>query len=111
MKKLLIFAVLLALLCSCAQADTLYRTLEVGSVGDDVKALKVRLYELGYYRTDALNDIFNESAIPVVETFQYVNGLTVTGAADAYTQAVLYSDAAATADGRERRGRYEQRTG
>ena len=48
MKKLLIFAVLLALLCSCAQADALYRTLEVGSVGDDVLAMKERLQELGY---------------------------------------------------------------
>ena len=93
----LALALLLALACAASAED--YRMLQTGSVGDDVKALKVRLYELGYYRTDALNDIFNESALPVVETFQYVNGLTVTGAADAYTQAVLYSDAAATPDG------------
>ena len=47
MKKLLVFAVLLAMLFSCAQADTLYRTLEVGSVGDDVQAMKERLQDLG----------------------------------------------------------------
>ena len=96
------FALLLALLLACcraASAEEAYRMLKIGSVGDDVKALKVRLYELGYYRTDALNDIFNESAGPVIENFQYLNGLTMTGVADAYTQAVLFSDAAVAADG------------
>ena len=97
-----IFALLTAcmLLLSCtAFAEENYRMLKSGSVGNDVKALKVRLYELGYYRTSSLNDVFNESAGPVVETFQYMNGLTRTGVADAYTQAVLFSDAAIMADG------------
>ena len=96
------FALLTALLLCLsfsASAEEAYRMLKSGSVGDDVKAMKVRLYELGYYRTTALNDVFNEAAGPVVETFQYMNGLSRTGVADAYTQAVLFSDAAIKADG------------
>ena len=99
-KRFFAAALILALFLVCtAGAEEAYRMLKSGSVGDDVKAMKVRLYELGYYRTSALNDIFNESAEPVVENFQYMNGLARTGVADAYTQAVLYSDAAITADG------------
>lgn len=96
------FILLLALalcLCCAAHGEEAYRMLKTGNVGDDVKALKVRLYELGYYRTSSLNDVFNESAVPVIENFQYMNGLTMTGVADAYTQAVLYSNAAVAADG------------
>ena len=99
-KRFFAAALILARFLVCtAGAEEAYRMLKSGSVGDDVKAMKVRLYELGYYRTSALNDIFNESAEPVVENFQYMNGLARTGVADAYTQAVLYSDAAITADG------------
>ena len=85
MKKLLIFAVLLALLCSCAQADTLYRTLEVGSVGDDVQAMKERLRDLGYYGNVKLNGNYNDSVAGVVRQFQYDRGLLMTGEADPYT--------------------------
>lgn len=100
MKKCFLALLLaLLLLCGAAMAEGNYRMLKMNSVGDDVKVFKNRLYALGYYRTDALNDIFNESAQPVVENFQYMNGLQITGVADAYTQAVLYSDAAIKADG------------
>lgn len=94
-----LIAALVLLLLSPAAAEQTYRMLKSGSSGDDVKALKLRLYDLGYYRTTALNDVFNESAQPVIENFQYMNGLQVTGVADAYTQAVLFSDAAVMADG------------
>ena len=92
MKKLLIFAVLLALLCSCAQADTLYRTLEVGSVGDDVQAMKERLRDLGYYGNVKLNGAYNDSVAGVVRQFQYDRGLLMTGEADPYTLSALYGD-------------------
>ena len=92
MKKLLIFAVLLALLCSCAQADTLYRTLEVGSVGDDVQAMKERLRDLGYYGNVKLNGTYNDSVAGVVRQFQYDRGLLMTGEADPYTLSALYGD-------------------
>ena len=60
------FALLTALLLCLsfsASAEEAYRMLKSGSVGDDVKAMKVRLYELGYYRTTALNDGFTSMAL------------------------------------------------
>ena len=76
-----------------------YRLLNEGCIGDDVLAMKERLYELGYYKTSKLNGNFNDSVTPVVRSFQFNNGLLMTGEADAFTQAVLFSDAAVNADG------------
>ena len=94
----LILALMLALTCT-AQAEKAYRMLKLNSVGDDVKALKLRLYDLGYFRTSSLSDVYTDSTEPAVEAFQYMNGLVTTGVADSYTQAVLFSDAAIMADG------------
>lgn len=103
MKKRLMIALLLCLLLltAAAGAETLYRTLEVGSVGDDVLVLKERLRDLGYYGSVSLNGTYNDAAAGVVRQFQYNNGLLMTGKADAYTQSLLYSEGAARAAGGE----------
>ncbi len=102
MKKKVFFALCLLLLCClcAAQGDTLYRQLESGNSGDDVLAMKERLYELGYYTTTKLTAAYNDSVSEVIKTFQKNNGLTATGKADPYTQAVLYSDAAVKKNGK-----------
>ena len=82
---------------ACAQEE--YRLLSRGSVGNDVEAMKLRLYELGYYNTKSLNGVFNDSAVSVIREFQKQNALPMTGDADAYTQAVLFSGAAVRSNG------------
>ena len=102
MKKivfLLIAVVLLSLTC-LSQADEVYRYLSSGNSGDDVLAMKERLYELGYYTTTKLTQQYNDSVSKVVKTFQKNNDLEQTGNADAYTQAVMFSDAAVKANGK-----------
>ncbi|MBO4837116.1 MAG: peptidoglycan-binding protein, partial [Clostridia bacterium] len=69
-------ALLLALgmiLASLPAAGENYRVLKEGNAGDDVLALKQRLYDLGYYSTTKLNGSYNESAVSVVRQFQYAN--------------------------------------
>lgn len=101
MKGLLALTLMLLAVCAvcCATADAPYRDLTVGSVGDDVLAMKQRLYELKYYSTTKLTNTFNDAVGKVVRTFQKSNGLEQTGVATAYTQAVLFSDAAVNAKG------------
>ena len=89
------------LLCLCLTVGALaeYRTLSPGNMGNDVMAMKERLYKLGYYRTDKLNGTYNDAVCEVISAFQTMNALPATGIADAYTQAVMFSDAAVRADG------------
>ena len=98
-KRLLALLLCLALLLGTGLAEGEYRALSVGSEGDDVLAMKERLYALGYYKTSKLNDNFTDSVAGVVRQFQYNNGLLMTGTADAYTQAALYGDGAVGAEG------------
>ena len=100
-KRCLLLAALCLALCLSAHAEPLYRSLRVGSAGDDVLALKQRLQALGYYGKVSLNGNYNDSAADVVRQFQYNNGLMMTGEADAYTQAALYSEQAVGARGGE----------
>lgn len=100
MKKCCAILVLLALLlCGAALAEDSYRLLRVGNNGDDVLAMKERLYALGYYTTTKFNDSYTDAVSDVVGRFQHNNGLEENGVADAYTQAVLFSGAAVKADG------------
>ena len=64
-----------------------------------VVTLQRRLKALGYY-AGSIDGYFGSQTYRAVRNFQYVNGLTVTGIADAYTQQVLYSSAAKTASGK-----------
>lgn len=102
MKKAFVFLLLLALslgIAAAAQADA-YRTLGLNMKGDDVLAVKERLYELGYFTTSKLTDTYNQSAQKAVRSFQKNNGLEETGAADSRTQAVLFSDQAKDTKGK-----------
>ena len=67
------------------------QTLQRGDEGEAVKKLQTRLKELGYY-TNTLDGEFGSGTYTAVCNFQSRNGLTVTGKADANTQAKLYSD-------------------
>ena len=99
MKKMILLTLCLLLLCGAAQGEEMYRNLSSGNSGDDVLAMKERLYDLGYYSTKKLTASYTDAVCDVIELFQKKNGLPETGEADAYTQAVLFSDAAVKKDG------------
>ena len=69
-----------------------YRILELGSSGNDVRALQTRLKALGY--TVNVNGRYDEATRDAVGLFQKRNGLYVDGVAGAKTQAALFSDSA-----------------
>ena len=69
-----------------------YQTLRTGDSNEDVRALKLRLYELGYFRKENDNTRYTDSTAEVIEMFQRDNGLPVTGEADPHTQAMLFDD-------------------
>lgn len=101
MKKKLIWVICLLLICCMSVAlGEAYRDLESGDSGDDVLAMKERLYTLGYYSTTKLTASYTDAVSDVIKKFQKNSGLTATGNADAYTQAVLFSDAAVKKDGK-----------
>ena len=80
-----------------AEIET-YRDLTVGDQGDDVLALKERLTQLGYMRPDtAFTSAYSDATADAVAQFQKAWGLEETGIADAYTQALLFSQWAETA--------------
>lgn len=72
-------------------AKVLYRE---GDSGQDVLAIKQRLYELGYYNTAINNNAYNASATERVQQFQLTNGLDVTGNVDQATYDKLFSASA-----------------
>ena len=70
------------------------KPLKQGAEGADVLKMKLRLYELGYFTTDNLSEVYNGTTVERVKLFQQVNGLKQTGVADAETLNLLYSDKA-----------------
>ena len=96
-----IIAVLACLLAVClwAGAAEEYRTLEPGMSGQDVQALKLRMFELGYYTSDQVSDAYNDVMAGRVMKLQAVNGLKETGIATAALQAFIYSDECLPASG------------
>lgn len=69
-----------------------YTPLKHGSRGEDVRRMKLRLQELGYFKASAdITDKYNETCIDRVKDFQKRNGLPVTGEADQTTLALLFS--------------------
>lgn len=68
--------------------------LDLGSKGDTVLAVKRRLYELRYYRTDELSRNYTEDTAEKIRDFQHDNGLPETGAVDEITMTILMSDQA-----------------
>lgn len=75
-----------------------YAPIKQGAEGKHVLEMKLRLYELGYFTTDNLSEVYNGTTTERVKLFQQVNGLPQTGAADSDTLALLYSDQAKETD-------------
>lgn len=77
-----------------AQGATTYVTLQKGDKREEVKALKARLYELGYMADKSTGTSFGSKTQDAVKAFQSAVGIEATGIADSQTQELLYSDSA-----------------
>lgn len=82
---------------------SIYRPLQYGSSGDDVKALQTRLTELKYYH-GKISGNYLEGSTSAIGTFQEKNSLTKTGKADVKTQEQLFSPSAIAKDSDEYQG-------
>lgn len=71
-----------------------FQALQKGSSGEEVLRMKRRLRELGYFRTDDLNNKFNDSTVKALKTFEGKNGLKADGIFDEETAQALYADTA-----------------
>lgn len=87
----------LLLLPLCAMA---YETLALGASGEEVLALKTRMYELGYFTSDKFSDEYNSVTVTRVKTLQKKNGLKQTGEATAELQELIFSDDVINAKGK-----------
>ncbi len=99
LRKLLCSLLAAAILCAGALASTVYRPLDIGSSGEAVQALKMRLYELGYYTTTSFHSYYNENTAEHVRAFQRMNGLPQDGKASEALQTLLFSGEAVNALG------------
>lgn len=72
-----------------------YRPLRLGSVGEDVRLLQVRLTALGYY-TGKISGTYLPATQEAVLLFQQVTVEEATGVADEETQLLLYAEDALT---------------
>lgn len=78
-----------------ANAYAQMATLEKGDISGDVMVMQKRLKEYGYFSGDP-NGSFDNATRQAVESFQMVNGLPITGAADGATLMRLMADAPIT---------------
>ena len=76
---------------SKAQEAELSQTLQVGDESFQVRELKARLFELGYF-TGELDELFDERARLALLAFQEANDLDMTGIADEATKSRLYAE-------------------
>lgn len=72
-------------------SDVTYRSLTIGDKGPDVLKIKERFYQLGYFRGNSFNDVFQANTAETVKRFEKRNGLTVDGVADVEMQTLLFS--------------------
>ena len=69
-----------------------YHTLRLGDRGEEVKKLRDRLYELGYYLKLYDHSNYTEGTKELVAVFQRNNKLRPSGVATPETQALMYSE-------------------
>lgn len=69
-------------------------TLRTGDTGAEVLKMEQRLQQLGYIWYNAPTGNFTKNTEQCIKDFQFLNGLSVTGIADAETLQTLYSDTA-----------------
>lgn len=74
------------------------RTLRKGYTGNDVKAVQVRLQELGYY-SGTLDGVYGTGSVSGIKSFQQRSGLTADGLAGIQTFNKLFSASAISAGG------------
>ena len=97
--RIFIFLLLLAMVFALpALAE--YRTLQQGDSGEDVLALKNRMYELGYFTGTKFSSEYNKITVERVKRLQKANGLEETGIATAALQELIFSDEVKDADGK-----------
>lgn len=90
----LLFCVLLMLITgAAAESGSGYRLLKKGDSGEDVLALKQRMYYLGYFTNDKnLTSKYNDVMAGRIRRLQKNNGLEETGEATPELQELIYSD-------------------
>jgi peptidoglycan hydrolase-like protein with peptidoglycan-binding domain len=87
------------------KSGTTYKTLKVGSTGDAVSALQIRLMELGYLSEDQITlGKFEKSTRDAVIDAQLARGYESDGTADANFQTYIFSDEAYLYIGGEEEG-------
>jgi len=72
-------------------------TLKRNDKNDDVAAVKLRLFHLGYFSTSKLSKHYNDDTVKKVKMFQENNGLPVTGEVDEATHTALFAENAVSA--------------
>ena len=95
--KLRLTAVCLAALILACGLPVRADTLGPGDAGEQVTALKTRLYELGYFSSKKFSNDYNDVTAQHVREFQLINGLAVTGDTDEATWEALFAEDARTA--------------
>ena len=85
-------------LFSCLTTDADGFPIRQGDRGEDVAALKERMYELGYFSTTKFSPIYNETTAERVRLLQKNNGLDETGEVDEELWALIFSDGCLSAD-------------
>ena len=73
-----------------------------GDRGENVTALKERMYELGYFSSRKFSPIYNETTAERVSRLQKQNGLEETGEVDEALWALIFSDECLAADDPEK---------
>ncbi len=71
-----------------------YATLQLGDAGEDVLRLKQRMFELGYFNSGKITNVFNETTRERLMDLQRKNGwIPADGIATPELQALIFSDA------------------
>lgn len=93
---LLVFCLMLSLM-PFALAETLYKE---GDSNDEIKKIKDRMFELGYYNTKSSHNQFNATMTERVKQLQKMNDLEQTGVIDEALYTLLFSDNVRDKNGR-----------
>ena len=93
-----------------AIGESSYRTLKSGSYGDDVLAVKNRLFELGYFNSSTFNNRYTDDTVKRVKAFEASCGLPETGVMTPALQILLFSDDAMNSTGANASGKQPELT-
>ncbi|MBR6786601.1 MAG: peptidoglycan-binding protein [Clostridia bacterium] len=92
----LVFCLMLSLM-PFAFAEVLYKE---GDSSEEVKKIKDRMFDLGYYNTKSSHNQFNATMTERVKLLQKMNDLEQTGVIDEELYALIFSDACRDKNGR-----------